>query len=273
MNLIEHLQQISDFRRTQGLRYPLRAVLLMTIMSIMSGRCRYREIAAFAKANQKELLKFLQLKKRKRLPSHVSFRTILKGINFDEVLTAFNCWAAQYVTREDEEWTSLDGKALASTVTDYASSYQNFVSLVSLFSHKRGQVLRVAKLENQKESEIPTVQELIEALDLTGVVFTLDALHCQKKTVETIINSHNDYVIQVKRNQPTLFQSIIKAFESQPPLSSVTSHEQSRGRHEQRTVSILGPPEEMVHAWKGLQRIIHVVRQGSRKGQDFLAHH
>ena len=82
---------------------------------------------------------------------------------------------------EEEEWTSLDGKALASTVTDYASSYQNFVSLVSLFSHTRGQVLRAAKLENQKCSEIPTVRELIEALDLTGVVFSLDALHCQKK--------------------------------------------------------------------------------------------
>ncbi len=181
MNLIEHLQQIPDFRRKQGLRYPLLAVLLMTIMSIMSGRCRYREIAAFAKANQKELLKFLHLKKRKRLPSHVTFREILKGVNFDNVLTAFNDWAAQYVTLDEEEWMSMDGKALASTVTDYASSYQNFVSLVSVFSHKRGQVLRAAKLENQKRSEIPTVRELIEALDLTGVVFSLDALHCQKK--------------------------------------------------------------------------------------------
>jgi hypothetical protein len=181
MNLIEHLQQIPDFRRKQGLRYPLLAVLLMTIMSIMSGRCRYREIAAFAKANQKELLKFLHLKKRKRLPSHVTFREVLKGVNFDNVLTAFNDWAAQYVTLDEEEWMSMDGKALASTVTDYASSYQNFVSLVSVFSHKRGQVLRAAKLENQKRSEIPTVRELIEALDLTGVVFSLDALHCQKK--------------------------------------------------------------------------------------------
>ncbi len=147
MNLIEHFQQIPDFRRKQGLRYPLIAVLLLTIMSIMSGRCRYREIAAFAKANQKELLKFFQLKKRTRLPSHVTFREVLKGINFDDVLTAFNDWAEQYVTLDEEEWMSLDGKALASTVTDYASSYQNFVSLVSVFSHQRGQVLRAAKLE------------------------------------------------------------------------------------------------------------------------------
>lgn len=181
MTLIESFQQISDFRRKQGQRYPLIAVLLITIMSIMSGRCRYREIAAFAKANQKELLRFFHLTKRKRLPSHVTVREILKGVDFAQVLAAFNRWAEQYVRLAPEEWMALDGKALASTVTDYETSYQNFVSLVSVFSHKRGHVLRTAKLENQKRSEIPTVRELIAALDLHGVVFSLDALHCQKK--------------------------------------------------------------------------------------------
>lgn len=29
-----------------------------------------------------------------------------------------------------------------------------------------------------------------------GVTIFLDALHCQKKTVETIVESGNDYVIQ-----------------------------------------------------------------------------
>lgn len=181
MSLIESLRQVPDFRRKQGRRYPLIAVLLMTIMSIMSGRCRYREIAAFAKANQKEFLKFFHMKKRKRLPSHVTFREVLKGVDFDDVINAFNQWAAQYVTVEPDEWFAMDGKALASTVTDQERSYQNFVSLVSVFSHKRGQVLKTAKLENKKRSEIPTVRELIEALDLQGVVFSLDALHCQKK--------------------------------------------------------------------------------------------
>ena len=36
-------------------------------------------------------------------------------------------------------------------------------------------------MENKLESEINVVRDLIELLDLTGVVFTFDALHCQKK--------------------------------------------------------------------------------------------
>jgi predicted transposase YbfD/YdcC len=94
-----------------------------------------------------------------------------------------------------------------------------------------------------------------------------------KKTVEAVIDSGNDYVIQVKGNQPTLFQAIKEAFESQPPLSSITHDEQSRGRHERRTVSVLIPSGEVADGWKGLHRVIHVERRGTREGKETLAHH
>ncbi len=48
-------------------------------------------------------------------------------------------------------------------------------------SHQRKLVLGVKMMENKNESEINVVRDLIELLDLTGVVFTFDALHCQKK--------------------------------------------------------------------------------------------
>jgi hypothetical protein len=180
MHLIENLSQIKDFRRNVGLRYPLTPLLLIIIMSIISGNTGYREIAKFAQANQNLFLKFFS-KKRTKLPTHVTFREIIIGIDFNEVLTIFHQWTAQYVTIEKNEWFSIDGKALNSTVSDYDSSFQNFVSMVSIFSHKRGQVIKMAQLENKKQSEIPTVEELIQVLDLKDLTFTLDALHCQKK--------------------------------------------------------------------------------------------
>ena len=50
-----------------------------------------------------------------------------------------------------------------------------------LFLISRKLVLGVKMMENKQESEINVVRDLIELLDLTGVVFTFDALHCQKK--------------------------------------------------------------------------------------------
>ena len=180
MNLIESLDKIKDFRRGAGKRYPLTPVLLIVIISIISGKNGYREIANFAAANKEIFLKFFD-SKRKKTPSHVTFREIIKGIDFKEVLSSFETWALQFVDIQENEWIAIDGKALGSTVTDCSNEYQNFVSLVSLFTHKKNQVLSVRKLETKKSNEIFTVREVIELLELKNVIFTLDALHCQKK--------------------------------------------------------------------------------------------
>jgi hypothetical protein len=44
-----------------------------------------------------------------------------------------------------------------------------------------GIVVSAATLENKKSNEGNTVRELIDQMELRGVSFTLDALHCQKK--------------------------------------------------------------------------------------------
>ena len=180
MNLVECLQEIPDFRRAQGRRYPLAEVLLLSVMSIICGYSGYREMTSFCKAHETKFLQWLQWKHQK-LPSHVTFRTVLMGIDFNELRQAFKKWASQFVDIQSEEWLALDGKVLGSTVEEAHGSYQNFVSMVSVFSHQRKQVLEMNQYENKKQSEISVVTDLIEQLGFTGVRLTLDALHCQKK--------------------------------------------------------------------------------------------
>lgn len=181
MNLIEQLNQIKDFRRKQGQRFSIQQVLLIIIMAIMSGRYGYREIASFAKANREDLVDKLKLKKSK-IPSHVTVREVIMNIDFDLLNKAFHQWAIGYITIEKDDWLSIDGKSIKSTVENYHSAYQNFVSMVSIFSQKRGQVIKTATFENKMDSEATVVQRLLEALDLKDVVFTLDALHCKKNS-------------------------------------------------------------------------------------------
>jgi predicted transposase YbfD/YdcC len=94
-----------------------------------------------------------------------------------------------------------------------------------------------------------------------------------KKTVKAIIDSGNDYIIQVKKNQPTLFQSIAMAFDSQTHSSSAVHEEHSRGRHETRTAHVLEADEDMKNIWKGIQHVIHVERRFVRKGKETQSHH
>jgi len=133
----------------------------------------------------------------------------MQNIDFNEFTKIFYKWSTKYVKIKKQDWISIDGKGINGTITNKCTKLQKFTNLVSVFASKQKQVLTAGKVNN-KSNEIPLVQELVTKLDLEGVVFTIDALHCQKKTTKTIIESKNDYVIGVKDNQPKLHNQLKK---------------------------------------------------------------
>ena len=102
-------------------------------------------------------------------------------LDYQAVSQAFNEWASEYTHNSQGQWIAIDGKSLKNTVNDCCGKQQNFVMMVSAFTHERGEILGIEVMENKKQSEIAAVRNLIQILDLSGVVLTMDALHCQKK--------------------------------------------------------------------------------------------
>jgi hypothetical protein len=179
MTLSEMLSQVEDPRSLHGLRFPLEDFLLMCIMAIMSGYSSYRGIGRFFKNNEKDFRKIFA--SCHGVPCYVTIRTILQIIDFEKFSVLFNQWARQYVSMCKGDTKPTDGKAIGSTISNSHDAFQNFINLVSIFSSQRGIVLHCGKIESKKESEIPLVQQLIRTLDVKGELFTIDALHCQKK--------------------------------------------------------------------------------------------
>ncbi len=102
-------------------------------------------------------------------------------LDFQVLIQQFEQWANSTFNTELEEWVAIDGKSIKGTVTEAGTAYQNFVSLVSFYSSLHGVVLATQQFETNYNSELKVVQAMLEALQLEGVVFTMDALHCQKK--------------------------------------------------------------------------------------------
>src|SRR5262249_59428686 len=107
----------------------------------------------------------------------------------------------------------------------------------------------VACSEQSKES--PAIAALLELLDLEGALVSLDALGCQKKIVEQIVEGGGDYLVVVKENQGTLYQEIEACFErlaEDGPQGTTSSHydkvERGHGRQEGRYSLVLEGPEE-----------------------------
>jgi hypothetical protein len=103
-------------------------------------------------------------------------------LNFNDVAEVFKQWILENDLVNSENWISIDGKSIRSTVTDYNSINQNFVSIVSAFAHNTGIVIMSESYQNKKSSEISVVENLIQALGLQDMTFTLDALHSKKNS-------------------------------------------------------------------------------------------
>jgi hypothetical protein len=124
MNLIEHLQQVPDFR-TQP-RYPLWVILVVIIMGTMSGCTGYRSLEDFVKRHQKDLLEVMGLP-HSRLPSYSTLRKAMIRINFKLFTQAFNDWASETFSVSAQEQIPVDGKSIKATVQDYDQPHQDFI--------------------------------------------------------------------------------------------------------------------------------------------------
>ena len=176
-SLFSHLKEVKDHRRLQGQRTPLPAFLEMIVLAGMSGHFGFRAISRFITRNKEFFV--ARYKLRHGTPAYSTLRNFIKELDYEELSNAIYKWGSQYI--ESDDWVSIDGKAMGSTVTNSHDSKQNYKSMVSIFCNKKGIVIDTSTFENKKEHEGATARELIELCELKGVTFTMDALHCQKK--------------------------------------------------------------------------------------------
>ena len=178
-NLITALQEIRDFRASRGRRYPLWLILLLIVMGTISGCRSYYALEDFGVRHYQAVSEKLGLTVT-RLPSDTTFRRILQKLDFQTLAQQFEQWVNSAFKIEPNEWVAIDGKSIKGTVTEPGTAYQNFISLVSVYRHQQGVVLAAQQFESKNSSELKVVQTILESLQLEGVVFTMDALHCQK---------------------------------------------------------------------------------------------
>ena len=94
-----------------------------------------------------------------------------------------------------------------------------------------------------------------------------------KKTLATIIKSENDYIVEVKGNQPKLKKQIGLNIDSSKPIDINITEEKNRGRFERReaylydTISNIGPE------WIGINRLVKMVRSGTRNNKPYKEVH
>jgi predicted transposase YbfD/YdcC len=272
-NLIKKLPKIKDFRKDKGKRHHLTIVIIIMIIGNMLGFMSYRALGRFTRYYAKQLCSLLKITSEK-LPSYSTIRRVALGINNQELIEQFNQWGEELMNSDEiGECFAIDGKSLRNTVTEVFNEKQNFVMFSSLFDSTNKLVLKIKSYENKKTSEIKETQELISNVPITNKTFTLDALHCQKETVRIIIEGKNDYLIPVKKNQKTLYNSLEKLMKETLVKTVDIQLDHSHGRKIKRQVSVWDNyqdlPQKINNKFQEIKNIIKVERSGIRGKKQY----
>ena len=264
MNLIEAIKAVPDHRHPRGIRHELWLTLTIILLGSCTGYWGYKPLVEFTNNHRKTLIKLFNLPSDIRFPSDSTFRNIIKSLDFEILGVLFNVWSQEKLSINEGELMAIDGKSIKSTLTGSSSSYQNFVSMVSVYSHHHGWVVRHQVMENKHSSEVEVVQQLVKELSGNKVVITVDALHCQKKTLALIINGGNDYIVTLKKNQLNLFKAANKLASSAGATSEKEVSECVHGRRTTRHTKTYPIPPQLLPLWAGAKHIIVVRRYGDR---------
>jgi len=178
--LLTIFHEIQDPRRAQGRRYDLPHIMLFSVFAVLSGADSYRDIADFISGHFEKLKKEFELS-WKRTPSYTTVRDVIQRIDSQELERVFRKYAKKLAKLDSKKYAfiALDGKTLRGSFNNFQD--KKAMQVFSAFLSGKNLILAHENIEGRKTNEIPVAQKLVKDLDLKGCVFTMDAMHCQKK--------------------------------------------------------------------------------------------
>jgi predicted transposase YbfD/YdcC len=206
-SIIEHFSDLDDPRR-ENKRHLLLDIIVIAVCGVICGADDWGAVAEFGKAKRDWLQGFLELPHG--IPCDETFRRVFARLDAEQFQDRFISWVRAAFEVTKGQVIPIDGKRLRRS-HDRAAG-KEAIHMVSAWASENHLVLGQVKVD-EKSNEIPAVPELLTMLDISGCIVTADALHCQKKTAQTIIERGGEYVLRVKDNQGNLSETLEELFD------------------------------------------------------------
>ena len=269
--IAEHFAELTDPRRREGI-YPLVNVVVMALCAVISGADDFVAIASWSRTKKEWLSRFLDMSSG--VPSHDRFNAILGALKPAEFEKCLLSWITALQDITDGQVIAIDGKTLRRSF-DAASSKAaiHMVSAWATANHvSLGQVVT-----EEKSNEITAIPKLLEILEISGSLVTIDAMGCQTAIAASIVRHKADYCLAVKGNQPTLFEGIYSFFDQHCDndfagikVRRYESSEKGHGREESRYYYLCPVPEGLPDRdrWTNLKAIGVAINITVRGGKE-----
>jgi len=200
-NLMTAFESLPDPRDKRTPHHLLTDILVIGLCTLLSDGESFNDMEDFGKAKETWLRGFLKLPCG--IPSHDTFNRVFSALDPQKFSECFIRWIEGLRQTISREIVSLDGKATRRAKKQGGSVPQ----LVSAWARENGLVLGQIKVDD-KSNEITAVPELLRTLELKGCIVTLDAMGCQKKIAQQIVEAQADYLLALKGNQETVHEEV-----------------------------------------------------------------
>ena len=268
--IFQHFENLTDPRIDRTKHHLLYDMVVIAMCASICGADGWADVERFGKSKQKWFERFLRLENG--IPSHDTFGRVFSRLDPQEFLTCLHNWLRGLRLTLKDRGIAIDGKTIRRSFDN--AQDKSALHIVSAWaSGLRVSLGHVAV--DDKSNEITAVPKLLELLELTGAVVTLDAMHCQRETAAAIRSRGADYILTVKANQPTLFTYLQDLFlvagENNYKVAGVHMHrttERNRTRVERREYYVMKAPKELIDQgkWKDLRSVVMVYRYREENG-------
>jgi len=207
LNLLEQIQQLPDPRQANKCTYQLGDIVFIVLCGLLADADDWKAIACYAREKEDWFRQFLTLPDR--LPSADTFNRVFSLLAPESFHDLFIAWVKDVLLKGQlpSGVIAVDGKTQRGSRTVNTEG----IHTINAWSTEAGICLGQLKTAT-KSNEITAVPELLKKLVITGCLVTTDAMSCQKKIAQQILSQKADYLLAVKQNQPTLYNTIDQQF-------------------------------------------------------------
>src|ERR1700688_998595 len=196
--LLDHFGFVEDDREPWRVAHPLPEVLLLAVCGTIGACDDFDEIAEWGEDNLDFLRRFLPY--HHGVPGARWLRILMNRIDPQLFCECFQSWA-RALRPDAPELVAIDGKT--SRGSHDRGRGRAALHLVSAFATRERLVLGQEAV-GEGSCEQDTIPLLLEKLaasgSLAGAVVTIDAIACNAKVAQSVLDADADYLLAVKAN-------------------------------------------------------------------------
>jgi predicted transposase YbfD/YdcC len=270
VSLAVHFSALEDPRVSRSQRHPLINVVAIGLCAVICGARHFTEMEEFGKNKRDWLAKFLDLENG--IPSHDVFNAVFACLKPEQFEACLLSWITALHEVTAGQVLAIDGKTLRGSYD--RSDGKAAVHMVSVWATANSLSLGSVTVE-EKSNEITAIPRLLEWIDVSGALVTIDAMGCQKEIAQQLVDHGADYVLAVKDNQHKLHEALTAFFEEQleddfAACRTRTTKENGHGRKEQRDYFVAPVPVDfpLQDQWPTVKALGLAIKVTERDGKE-----